>query len=364
LNGNEVMGLGVKQRMIRRCVSLTLLAVLGVPPIHEAYAEPVDVSRLSKEELGLLEEYRTSYARLRQGYDNLKMEVVWRGASPSLASPDNPTGNGAIRYVYRANGGRFYRMDISRLDLGSEKPLGDLRIRLVRPEGYLDAQTESPDKGLALSEWSTDTREGARLLTTYIFHRAPYAMHVFPMEWFVFDKPEFAEKYWIEKVLPHQDGTDRLVTISSRAIMKRGGMEYAGRFVCLRDRAWALKEYTWGSTNLAASGNNTSVKQARYTYEGDYEGVALLKRLELWRELPPDGKRFDEGVWEVRNVEAGPVPEAEFTADALGLSIGKHRSNWGLRLTIFLAGVVLLTAYFIFRRTGRRKTPAQASRGP
>lgn len=357
------MGLGVKQRIIRRCVSLTLLAALGVPPIHEACAEPVDVSALSKEELGLLEEYRTSYARLKQGYDNLKMEVVWRGTAPTFVRPDNPTGNGAIRYVYRANGGRFYRMDISRLDLGNEKPLGDLRIRLVRPEGYLDAQTESPDKGLALSNWSTDTQEGTLLLTTYIFHRAPYAMHVFPMERFVFNKPEFAEKYWIEKVLPHQDGTDRLVTISTRAIAKRGGMEGAGRFVCLRDRAWALKEYDWGSANLAAS-QDTVLRHARYTYEGDYEGVPLLKRLEMWQEEGPERKRVDQQVFEVQNVEAGPVPEAEFTADAVGLKIGKHRSNWGLRLTIFLAGVVLLTAYLIFRRTGRRKTPAQASRGP
>jgi hypothetical protein len=299
---------------------------------------------LSAQELAILNEYRPHYEQLKNFYDNIKMEAVYQKSVPTQAQ------NRASHLVYRARAGKFYRLDETALDAVEKMPDGGVKILLVRPEGHLVAVREKAGAAVVRS-WSPDRERGVGRLAGHMFQWSPYSVEVFSMEWMLFRQPGFATTYQVESVNTHVDRGERLVTVTTRAVMKLNGDVWLGHFVFHRDAGWALKEYSWGDAD--PSKPDSVLLQGRYTYGELRDGVPVLKRLDLYEDKGPDRIRAVEQVFEVKSVEIGPVAEDEFSLDALGIKIGRERSPWLLRLVALGTGVFLLTLYFLLRRRER-----------
>jgi hypothetical protein len=90
----------------------------------------------------------------------------------------------------------------------------------VRPEGTVLARRPAPDKAFVIEEW-TDSREyGVNALSPYVFHWSPHCYHVYPMPSYVFSEPDWAKDYRVEKVLAQEEGPERIVTVTARALTK------------------------------------------------------------------------------------------------------------------------------------------------
>jgi len=309
-------------------------------------------SDVSPEELKLLEEYRTQYPKIKECYNNIRMDAVHRTSYfRHLKTPGNPEGKEATRLVYRANGGEYFRMDDIDLDRTSELPTGGKLVRLVRPEGYATLHRNTADKPLAIRNLDPRQKEGVTDLSGNIFQWAPFSNYVVSLKWFILRKPHgFATSYKIEKVETSEAGDAELVTITTHAIMESGDADLTGRFVFFRNKGWVLKEYFWGHIDPPDSGEFYS-RKASYEYEGEYNGIGLLKRVDYWEELGPTRRKDRVESFEIVNVEPGPVPLDEFTLEAITLSdVAPQRNNWTTRLYVLLAGVACIAIYVVLRR--------------
>ena len=279
--------MGVREHGLRG-VLLGIMAGLGIahPLIAEA-AVPNSWDRLSRQEQGLLEEYRADYERLRQCYDNIRMEAVRRTSLITAnQSEENPEGVRQIRLVYRANGGALYRMDGISLHFRDASPIGGTVIKLIRPEGYVVAERDGPDKPFVISEWTGDREQGLNSISACVFQWSPYTLHVFPMKWFVFGEPDWLKDYRLDKVVLHEEEGESLVTITAQGITTLRDKKWRGSFVYYRDRCWALRRFSsvvFARDRAFVEPDDYS-ESSIYEYEGSHEGVPLLKRLEHWRE--------------------------------------------------------------------------------
>lgn len=334
---------------------LAMVLALGMPMPVDTRAQSPELNRdLSHKEQQLLEEYRNNYERLRQAYtSNIRIEVV-RRRSDFL---DNPEGSAASRLSYSAGDGKRFRMDAARLVPSAESPVGATSVQLATPEGYVIAKRESPGEPFVILDWSDDPEEGLALLSSEKFQWSPYSCYELPLEWFIFHQPGFMSTWSIGSITEHEEAGERLVSVSVGGITKLRAKNWRGSFIFLRDRAWAIKEYSWGDADPMAP---EVVRNARYDYEGDHEGVPLLKRVEYWEERGPDRKRLANEVFEVQRIQVGPVPEEEFTLESIGLSLGKQRSRWAWRLAAVLATVLVFALLYVVLR---RREAIQAQKG-
>jgi hypothetical protein len=173
------------------------------------------------------------------------------------------------------------------------------------------------------------------------------------MKWFIFEAPDWGKDYRLLTTSSSDEAGERLVTVTSRGITKRGGVPWRGTYVFYRDRAWALKEFSYGHANPTTPDHY--VQKGRYQYEGMHEGVPLLKGVEYWRECGPERRRVIVERFEVTRIEPGPVPEEEFSLTLLPLE-GAGRSGRWVRLMLgLLGGVFVVTSFLVFRQGGRRK---------
>ncbi len=319
---------------------------------HGQAAETSPTSALPADQAALLEEYRTNYRRLIECYNSIRIEAVGHLTPPEIPG-QKPRPATKTHFIYRSNAGQFFRMDAAKLGLDDELPTGTMGVTLVRPEGFLVAHRDRPDGPFVPRQWSNSPQEGLGHLTSDRFHRAVYCYVVSDLEPYVLGRPYWAKIYTIEKVESHLSDGERLVTLTSRAVPEKGKEEWLGRFVFLRDRAWALKEYECGIIDRGKGARLSRLRKARCEYEGMYQGVPLLKRVEYSIE-DADPRIVDREVYEVRSIVPGPVPEREFTLEALGIKMGRQHSNWITCAVLGLSGVFLVALFFILRRRKRR----------
>ncbi len=269
----------------------------------------------------MLEEYRTNYRRLVDCYQNIQIEVV-HYFTPSQGPHGEHRPATKEYFIYRSNGGKFFRMDGSRLAPEEEKPAGRALVTLVRPEGYLTARREDKDRTSVPEEWSSNRLNGISSLSRYRFHTAPFSFDVRPIEHFAFRLPSYLKSFTLEKAEVQQEDGEETVSLTWRAVGKDSPASFSWRFVFYRNRAWALKEYSVGPADRQESSGRATVERARFEYEGLHDGVPLLKRAEYWSEILSDSRRGDQRVYEVRSIVPGPVRESEFDLDALGIKMG------------------------------------------
>lgn len=339
---------------------MTVLSAAFTPEVGRA--DSPDLTReVSVEDRRLLEEYKANYERLKETYTtNIRIEAIERRFGfPAEVSAENPAGRKAYHLIYYAgSAGNVFRMDVAPLFAGTDARKGITNVHLATPEGYVMARRKSPGEAFVIVSWNDDPDSGLANLSSYKFQWSPYSCYVLPLEWFIFQQPGFAGTRNIDEVNVHEVDGERLVTLVLSGMTKRPNTGWRSSFVFHRDRAWALKEYTWGDAEPDAP--SAEVFRARYEYAGDYQGVPLLKRVEYWRELGPDRKRLANEVFEVQRIQVGPVPDEEFTLESIGLSLGKQRSRWAWRLAAVLATVLVFALLYVVLR---RREAIQAQKG-
>ncbi len=347
--------IGARCARASRSFSTHLLASLAIALCmawsHGHAAEISPTSALPADQAALLEEYRTNYRRLVDCYENIQMEVVGHftpAAIPGVTQqPDTKT-----HFIYRSNGGQFFRMDAARLRLEDESHEGTMTVTIVRPEGCFAARRSRRDGPFVPTLWSANGTDGMNAISDFLFPWSPYTCIIQSMKSFVLDRRSFTNNT-SEKVEAHEIDGERLVTFTVTS--NAGPADRVDRFVFLRDHSWALKEYQTGPADPRKIPNMVTFK-AKYNYEGIHDGVPLLKRFEC-REERLDPPLADRYVYEVRTIVPGPVPECEFLPEAAGIKVG-HQSEWIASTMLGLSGMFLVTGFVTVRR---RKQQAKSS---
>ncbi len=296
------------------------------------------------EEEALLEEYKANLNRLQQFYGNLRMRAIHRWI-PSSHKDAKRMAPMRVR-VPRARDNEYFRLDHQGLTLEEEEPRG-MMIELLRPEGYLKAHRKYPNNDFVLIETKADREEGKALLAMTLFQWAPFYAHVIPLERLVLRTPPFAKSCRRTFEL-HSEGAERLVTLTLDIVSNEKDYPIRIRFVFYRDRAWALKEFSWGAPQLKEPLHR--VRQGWLEYEGSSDGIPLLKRVTFRMEHGPTREYYGEDQYEVEEIKVGAVPLEEFTPDAFGIHLGKQRSRWGWAAPALVSGVLLVTVYVVLLR--------------
>lgn len=290
-----------------RVVQMLVLAFGAVISTFGRAQEPKLAADLpTEEQKSLLAEYRRNYDRQKEFYGNARMVVIRRESNiPAYRDGKNPDGRRTVEFVYRARDGKFLRLDETILDIRDESRRGATTVWGARPEGHLVAKREAPDRPFVPMTWSLARGE---------FEWAPYFNFVGTAQRQVFERIQGAKGQVVEINAAQEDG-ERVATVTVRAIFDNG--DTSTRLVLYRDRAWAVKEATWGDPNLRKPGD--SVRRCQCEYKGERDGIPLLTRVVSWMEVGPERRRVNIQEAEIRDLQVGAVAEEEFTLEALGL---------------------------------------------
>lgn len=292
---------------------------------------------LSRGELDLLEEYRVHFAKLKHLYDNSQIEVILRESGLKYRmKPDNPEGRGVTRLVYRANGGHLQRLDSQGANWQTEAATGAAMVDVAGPERFFHARKNSRN-GLVITKEFKTRKEAMVAISAFPFYLAPYSYNTNTLDTVIFDK--WKPKNWrIERVREEEADGVRLISVHC-GVGEDNTVTFD--FTFLRDASWALKEYAYVSTDT---------KKAAFEYDGEHNGIPLLKRATYWIESGPDKTRSHVKEYEVTSFIPGPVAESEFLPEALDLAVGGTKINWGPRFGVLLIGVGIVIVYVLLKR--------------
>lgn len=309
-------------------------------------------ANLSRDEKSLIEEYRANYARLRTAYGNAQIDAVRRYSDwPALRADDNPEGKAVERLSFSSRDGVHFRMEAEELDKDTERPTGSLKILLSGSQGNITASRRGKDQPLVIVGASSADDLQADM-SSYVFHSCPFSYYVFPMAWLLFDKPWFAKSWTIESIVAGQEGDQRVVHVVASGILQDDKFQRA-KFTFWRDQAWALKEYAFGHDPISSP--RDYVRKGKFQYEGNHNGVPLLKRMEVWKEQGPEQKRAVVELYEIVRFIPEPPDASVFSPASLRLAVGRVRINWWPALLMFSLGAALVAIYVMLKRSAARK---------
>ncbi len=121
-------------------------------------------------------------------------------------------------------------------------------------------------------------------------------------------------------------------------------IERWGRFVFLRDRCWALKEWSAGAEPEDGFRRRTVLE-----YDGDSKGVPLLKRIDHWRGAGAERNRVDEFV--ITRIDPRDPSPSDFTLAAFGIpDIQPVRHNNSAYIVVALGVFAIVAGIWLRRR--------------
>jgi hypothetical protein len=340
-------------------VSLTALlySVTATVPCVTFAGEPVVfgpgfsqmTKGLPKDSLSLLEEYRLNYARLRDFYGSAEIDVERLDSffPVFMKEEGNPDGRRVSRYEYYSNGNKLFRVDSERLDWKTGVPTGLSTSLVIGPELYFVARRTDLGGALFVVKSFPD-RAAAIQSFNFLFPWAPFSYDVWPLEELIFNK--FREQWTLTEVRAYEDNGVRLVSITGEGnfLVDKKPVKKRGTFIFLRDSAWALKRFEFGRVAITADTDN--VRKAELEYEGEHDGVPMLKHATFWTEQGPEKRRLVVEEYKVLQFRPGAVKESEFLPSALNLAVGRIGVAWWPRIILLLIGASLLACYVVLKR--------------
>ena len=302
---------------------------------------------LTQEQTELLAEFRADFERTKEFYMHVYMEATLQKSGFSdLRSEANPEGRSSHRVVLRRNGKHYYRVDDSALE-DAGVPTGRLIIALVSPKGTVIAERDTKAGPLRVTDWSDEEDLGLAFLPTqYKFAEAPFTAYYFPVAPLVFGNAGFLKSKRVTDVRCYDESGERLVEISLEGVTIEDRKWFA-HFVFYRDASWALKESIYGHSDVL---EDEGTCHCQLEYDGAEDGIPLLKGASHWREIGPEQRVIMMEVCDIDKIVPGPVDEAEFTVEAIGLKIGEHRASWTRRLWLLLVSIFIILALIVISR--------------
>lgn len=329
-----------------------MLFAATAPFAHSGLQHACASDDLTQEQSELLDEFRVNLERTEEFYMQMYMEATLQQSQvPGLVSEANPDGRSSHRVVSRRNGKDYYRVDDSLLDDAGART-GKRTVTLVSPKGTVVAEWDTEDGPPRVADWSDSPDLGLGTLPVdYKFVEAPFTAYLFPAALLIFDDDGvFSKTKRVTDVRCYNESGERLVEMSVEGVTSYD-REWSGRFVFHRDASWALKECIFGHSD---GGEAEATLHCQLEYNGAEDGIPLLKRATHWQEEGSERRAVAMEVCNIEKIVPGPIDEAEFTAEAIGLKIGEHRASWTRRLWLLLAAVFLVLALIIIGRGGRR----------
>jgi hypothetical protein len=306
----------------RHAVPFRLLGLMFATAVFLPNASAFEA--ITKE--AFLERYAPQFEKIVEVYSNMQMQV-------ESVRTDWPAYNGAVRRVeFRI----FAREKSLRADLfvinsgGGPGDDGEVRARVSNPGRSFRVQKAKGSDSFVLREIA----QGGEQFLENIRLNAPISIAPFGI--IESTIPDFLALQQIQVVgldeLPTDGGRAFRLTFTNRTI--------PGEFVFSESDGWVLKSYINGRT------------RATLMYEGQHDGIGLLKRVETWNEEEP-GKKVLLETWNVSSIDPEPPSEEEFRLGAFGLPDVQEAGEQRL-WTLYLLGALVLAAVGAVALYGRR----------
>ena len=168
----------------------------------------------------------------------------------------------------------------------------------------------------------------------------------------------FKDREWIYKpteVDETREGSDRVVRYHLAS------PNWEAWYAFLPDRAWILWGYSFWAKDASAvvrriSDSAEVGRHVRARYEGEHDGIPLLKQVDEWVEIGAKREVKYRTTMVIDELIPSPAPEEEFTLAAFGLRDPAETSRRVRVVFLVVNGAVLLAVgYDIARRLRARK---------
>jgi len=302
-------------------------------------------NRVSKDEF--LARYEPAAKRLEEFYSNVEMRAV--STSAEWPAYNDTGGRRSTRVVFRANGD-LMRVDATIVSEDDSLAKGRTSVRVANPKGSFLAGRGAGKADFVLLGMDPDYGASVQTIrATHLAVAAPFA--------------------WLGAPIADTIRSDAAITLTRIEETSQDGepvvkvfwedQRAVGWFLFLKDRSWALREYSFWAKDLTPEKLRTQpdryfVSRAAIEYGDTHDGIPLLKTAKYWRETGPARQpRLVETIV-VEELVAGPVPEREFTLAALGIPSAEQTSNTVRPALLFVLGTTaLILAYLVLRRSLR-----------
>lgn len=326
-------------------------------------------SRLDTSERGLLREFYDSYGRVKKFYENITINARERtfalqrplgGALP--AAPHAPLVLAEIKSLeFRANGGKYFRMDGTEFDVADPLKKTGERFGVITPtEGYLFGRNPTSDKIFVIANGKNPS-EYVSDLAEFVFHTAPFSFGPVLLENLVFKNRVGT----VDRIELQTDGGDQLVVM--HLSYNKGDQWCRTTLRLYRQRSWAVKDIELEGS-VAGSAGETCVTRQTCAYESGGGLVPLLTSC-MFESSIKGGAKLAERVthrdeFEITRIQPGPAPLSEFDVrQFLGVAkIGNIEKISYFRLVCIIVSVlVIVVAGGIRLRRGLAERAAHGS---
>ncbi|GIW93427.1 MAG: hypothetical protein KatS3mg110_1468 [Pirellulaceae bacterium] len=130
----------------------------------------------------------------------------------------------------------------------------------------------------------------------------------------------------------------------------------AGWIRLMPDRHWAIREWAVWERGKLPTAADYRASRGQVDYEGEHNGVPIMKRYRWWIEEGPEKKVSMSETTEVESIQFGTIPDTEFTPAALGIATPREVHNGYWFLALFAGGVLCLLIAVYLARTIRSRT--------
>jgi len=324
---------------------------------------------LPSTQVALLEEYLDSYNKLKKYYQGAT--IVAFGTEFRLPQTEDglpirtPSTDlvpvFSMEWKFQSHDSRYYRLDGRKLSADGTTVEEEL-TGIIRPdESYLLGKDQESGKHY-LKAHGKNREEYMGILRSYVFSNAPFSFGPRLLEYEVF--APFGNKQIVSVELNDEDeNSPEAVAIVTTQIESDKGSVMT-RIQLWRNRCWAVKRIDSTARRQSEKGNVVSQSFQECEYNGDRNGVPILKRV---LQETRSGYAEDDSlllrrrnVIDVSSVSAGPSDLKPFNVDGLipefqrvGQTTPSRRS-WFL----FLNGLILLVIGVVASRRARKRTAA------
>jgi hypothetical protein len=282
----------------------------------------------------LLTQYEAGVDRLKQFYSRVEIQATM------ITQAREGEGKPAFHQILYRSNGSLKRVDVSDIIDGTRRTrsgvIGErLSFEVTRQEGgrpYVSGMGSNKEQALE-----------AMRRHCPVFS-APYGLFEGTILQFL-REPDLVPT----NIKTLNAGSEKVCSVSFERHIRAEGhkIDTYGSFTFLPTKAWALKDYTIG----------TKIK-CKIVYEGEVEGIPLLKRAEYWDDHGAGKPRTGIRIIDVQSIRPATAPAKEFTLASFGLPEVQPDQGGGthyMPYLVFAAGVGLILVGILLRKYAASK---------
>ncbi|GIW93422.1 MAG: hypothetical protein KatS3mg110_1463 [Pirellulaceae bacterium] len=297
----------------------------------------------------LLSRYESGSQLLRSGYSRCTITAVYRRENwPAYKETE---GKRTARLIVRRKDS-FVRVDEALLQENDGQPVESrCTVLCIGPKLAFRADRQMPQSAFELSRiYSSTENLPGRIYSEFRIIAGALAIQGIPVADFIRDP-----SIHVTDVQELMSDGERIVQVNWA---DAPGSEFRsqGWIRLMPDRHWAIREWAVWERGKLPTAADYRASRGQVDYEGEHNGVPIMKRYRWWIEEGPEKKVSMSETTEVESIQFGTIPDTEFTPAALGIATPREVHNGYWFLALFAGGVLCLLIAVYLARTIRSRT--------